>query len=277
MPVLRNTLPPRRRSESRPLSHAAQQDQAQRAGAHAPEDRVLAVAPSWVGDAILSEPLFARIRDAGVEAPIDVIAPPWCGPVYARMRGIGRIIDSPAAHGEFAWQRRRALGVALRAARYTHAYVLPNTWKSALVPWFAQVPRRIGYRGEARYRLLTDARRLDRHGLPQLVARYAALAVPRGEPAPAPAPPTLVPNAANLAQAMRALDLSRAPHADRCLDMPVPRCCGSRAMGTSTGMYELRRSADGETVDAQRRLAHAHRHALPIPVSYTHLTLPTKA
>ena len=181
-----------------------------RAGAHAPDDRVVAVAPSWVGDAILSEPLFARIRGAGVEAPIDVIAPPWCGPVYARMRGIGRIIDSPAAHGEFAWQRRRALGVALRAARYTHAYVLPNTWKSALVPWFAQVPRRIGYRGEARYRLLTDARRLDRHGLPQLVARYAALAVPRGEPAPAPAPPTLVPNAANLAQAMRALDLSRA-------------------------------------------------------------------
>ncbi|HKU87595.1 MAG TPA: lipopolysaccharide heptosyltransferase II [Casimicrobiaceae bacterium] len=170
---------------------------------------MLAIAPSWVGDAILSEPLFARIRGAGVEVPIDVIAPPWCGPVYARVRGIGRIIDSPAAHGEFAWHRRRALGIALRAARYTHAYVLPNTWKSALVPWFAQVPRRIGYRGEARYRLLTDARRLDRQGLPQLVARYAALAVPRGEPAPAPAPPKLVPDADNLARAMHALGLSR--------------------------------------------------------------------
>ena len=206
MPVLRNALSPRRRSESRPLSRVAQND---RAGAHAPGDRVLVVAPSWVGDAILSEPLFARIRSAGVEAPIDVVAPPWCGPVYARMRGIGRIIDSPAAHGEFAWQRRRALGIALRAARYTHAYVLPNTWKSALVPWFAQVPRRIGYRGEARYRLLSDARRLDRRGLPQLVARYAALAVPRGEPAPAPAPPMLVPDAANLARAMQALHLSR--------------------------------------------------------------------
>ena len=171
---------------------------------------MLAVAPSWVGDAILSEPLFARIRSAGVKAPIDVIAPPWCGPVYARMRGIGTIIDSPAAHGEFAWRRRRDLGIALRVARYTHAYVLPNTWKSALVPWFARVPCRIGYRGEARYRLLTDARRLDRHGLPQLVARYAALAVPRGEPAPAPTPPLLVPDAANLARAMQALELSQA-------------------------------------------------------------------
>ena len=171
---------------------------------------MLAVAPSWVGDAILSEPLFARIRSAGVQGPIDVIAPPWCGPVYARMRGIGRIIDSPAAHGEFAWRRRRQLGIELRAARYTHAYVLPNTWKSALVPWFARVPHRIGYRGEARYRLLTDARRLDRRALPQLVARYAALAVPRGQPAPAPTPPVLVPDAENLARAMQALDLSRA-------------------------------------------------------------------
>ena len=159
MPVLRNALSPRRRSESRPLSRTAQQDPAPREGVHAPGDRVLVVAPSWVGDAILSEPLFARIRGAGVETPIDVIAPPWCGPVYARMRGIGRIIDSPAAHGEFAWRRRRQLGIELRAARYTHAYVLPNTWKSALVPWFARVPHRIGYRGEARYRLLTDARR----------------------------------------------------------------------------------------------------------------------
>jgi heptosyltransferase-2 len=146
--------------------------------------------------------------------------------VRARLRAHARHRQDhrqPAAHGEFAWQRRRALGVALRAARYTHAYVLPNTWKSALVPWFAQVPRRIGYRGEARYRLLTDARRLDRHGLPQLVARYAALAVPRGEPAPAPAPPTLVPNAANLAQAMRALDLSRA--------QPIAILCPARSSG----------------------------------------------
>ena len=102
---------------------------------HAAGDRVLVVAPSWVGDAILSEPLVARIRAAGVDAPIDVIAPPWCGPVFARMRGIGRIIDSPAAHGQFALRDRRTLGIALRAKRYTHAYVLPNTWKSALVPF----------------------------------------------------------------------------------------------------------------------------------------------
>lgn len=169
---------------------------------------MLVVAPSWVGDAILSEPLVALLREQGVAAPIDVVAPPWCGPVYARMRGVGRVMDSPAAHGQFALRERRALGRALRAEGYTHAYVLPNTWKSALVPWFANIPTRIGYRGEARYRLLTDARRLDRRGLPQLAARYAALAAPRGGPVSAPKPPVLVPDAGNRAAAMHALGLS---------------------------------------------------------------------
>lgn len=181
------------------------------------------MAPSWVGDAILSEPLIARIRADGVTAPIDVVAPPWCGPVYARMRGIGRIIDSPAAHGQLALRARRNLGRALRAVQYTHAYVLPNTWKSALVPWFADIPRRIGYRGEARYRLLTDARTLDRRGMPQLAARYAALAAPRGARADEPEAPVLVPDAANRSAAMHALGLS--------LERPVAILCPGAEFG----------------------------------------------
>ncbi len=171
------------------------------------EARVLVVAPSWVGDAILSEALLARLRDAGIGAPIDVVAPPWCAPVYARMRGVGRIIDAPAAHGRFALGARRRAGQALRNERYARAYVLPNTWKSALLPWFARIPQRIGYVGEARYGLLTEARRLDRRALPRLVARYAALASPRG--AAEPPAPLLVPDRANLEAALVALGLPR--------------------------------------------------------------------
>jgi heptosyltransferase-2 len=173
------------------------------------ESRVLVVAPSWVGDAILSEPLFARLRDAGAAAPLDVVAPPWCAPVYARMRGVGRILDAPAAHGSFALGARRRAGRALRDRRYTHAYVLPNTWKSALVPWFARIPQRIGYVGEARHGLLTEARRLDRRAMPQLAMRYAALAAPRGAAPPAAPCPVLVPDARNREDALRALELDR--------------------------------------------------------------------
>ena len=211
MPVLRNALPPRGRRESGSLSLRTDIEAGSAAPPRGTGERVLVIAPSWVGDAILSEPLIASLRTAADGAvSIDVVAPPWCGPVYARMRGVDRILGAPAAHGEFALRERRRLGVTLRATRYARAYVLPNTWKSALVPWFARIPVRIGYRGEARHGLLTEARRLDRHAMPQLVTRYAALGKPDRTPAGQPQAPVLIPDQSNLAAALQALELDRA-------------------------------------------------------------------
>jgi len=116
-------------------------------------ERILIVAPSWVGDAILSEPLVGLLRDPFEDPVVDVLAPPWCGPVYARMRGIRRIIETPFSHGSFDIAERKRLGIELRGEGYTHAFVLPNSWKSALIPYLARIPKRIGYRGEARYRI----------------------------------------------------------------------------------------------------------------------------
>ena len=119
-----------------------------------------------------------------------MLAPAWCAPVYARMRGVGRVIETPIAHGRLDWHARARRSRASSPANgYTRAIVLPNSWKSALVPWLARIPRRTGYRGEARYGLLNDARRLDRKALPRLVDRFAALAVsPRRARADAAAP-----------------------------------------------------------------------------------------
>jgi heptosyltransferase-2 len=170
-------------------------------------ERILIVAPSWVGDAILSEPVVAMLRDPLEEPIVDVLAPPWCAPVYQRMRGVGRIIESPFRHGELGLERRRALARELRAHGYTRAFVLPNSFKSALIPWLAGIPRRIGY-GRARGLLLTEARRLDRKALPRLVDRFAALVVPKGRWVPTPSKPALVADAANASAAVRALTLS---------------------------------------------------------------------
>jgi len=171
-------------------------------------ERILIVAPSWVGDAILSEPLVAVLREPLGEPIVDVLAPPWCAPVYARMRGIGRIVENPLGHGELGLGRRRALAREIRARAYTRALILPNSFKSALIPWFAGIPRRIGHAGEARRALLTETRRLDPKAFPRLVDRFVALAVPKGRLIPTPPAPVLVPNAANAAGAMRALKLS---------------------------------------------------------------------
>ncbi len=182
-------------------------------------ERILVVAPSWVGDAILSEPLIALVREPYEEPIVDVLAPPWCSAVYARIRGIRQVIESPLAHGRLDLPARRALAHQLKASGYSRAIVLPNSWKSALVPWLARIPRRTGYVGEFRYGLLTDARRLDRKALPRLVDRFAALAAPPGTLIPMPPAPVLVPDLANRNAAARAMHL-RTDRPDR---RAVPR------------------------------------------------------
>jgi heptosyltransferase-2 len=186
-------------------------------------ERILVVAPSWVGDAILSEPLLALLREPYEEPIVDVLAPPWCGPVYARMRGIRRVIEAPFAHGQPALRARKRLADELRGEGYTRAFVLPNSWKSALVPFLARIPRRTGYIGEARWGLLNDARVLDRRAMPRLVNRYAALAGAPRTLIPTPPAPVLVPNVANRAAAMRSLRLRT--------DRPIAILCPGAEFG----------------------------------------------
>jgi heptosyltransferase-2 len=124
------------------------------------------------------------------------------------MRGVRNIIENPIGHRELRLGERRALARTLRAAGYTRALVLPNSFKSALIPWMARIPRRIGYAREARGILLTDARPLDSKALPRLVDRFVALAAQPGELVPTSAAPVLVPDAGNAAEAIRALGLS---------------------------------------------------------------------
>ena len=186
-------------------------------------ERILVVAPSWVGDAILSEPLLALLREPYEEPIVDVLAPPWCAPVYARMRGIRRVVDAPFAHGQPALAARKRMASELRGEGYTRAFVLPNSWKSALVPFLARIPRRTGYIGEARWGLLNDARVLDRRAMPRLVNRYAALAGAPRTLIPTPPAPVLVPNVANRAAAMRSLRLRT--------DKPVAILCPGAEFG----------------------------------------------
>ena len=185
--------------------------------------RVLVVAPSWVGDAILSEPLVARLRALPGAVDIDVLAPAWCSPVYTRMRGVGRVVASTLGHGRVDWAQRRSLAKSLFANGYTHALVLPNSWKSALVPWLARIPLRTGYVGEMRWGLVNDARRLDRNAVPRLVDRYAALSVPARESAPATSAPILVPDPGNRDAALLGLRLT--------VDRPVAILCPGAEFG----------------------------------------------
>ena len=124
---------------------------------------------------VMAQSLFKTLGEQNPKRPIDVVAPGWSLPVIARMPEVREGIVSPTAHGEFAFGKRRNLGLRLRERNYQQAIVLPRSLKAALLPWFARIPRRTGYRGEMRYGLINDMRVFDAERLDQTVKRFVAL------------------------------------------------------------------------------------------------------
>jgi heptosyltransferase-2 len=172
--------------------------------------RLLVVAPNWIGDALLAQPLLARLHALRPGLVLDAVAPEWVAPVLARMPEIEAVVATTLGHGALQLAARLRLARTLRARRYDEAIVLPNSWKSALLPWLARIPRRIGFVGEARYGLLNVVHRLDERALPLMAERYAQLAEPPGEPPYRPlAFPRLEVDEANLAIAVARLGLDR--------------------------------------------------------------------
>ncbi len=134
--------------------------------------RTLIVAPQWIGDAVMSEPLLAALAARGER--LTVAALPWVAPVYRAMPQVADVIAWPFAHGRLDWQARRKAAAELKG-HFDSAYVLPNSIKSALIPFLARIPKRIGYQGEGRP-LLLNRRRPNPEGRPPMVAFYRALA-----------------------------------------------------------------------------------------------------
>lgn len=149
--------------------------------------RILVVAPNWIGDMLMAQPFLMRVREKLPRATIDVLAPEWVAPVARRMPEVNDVIAAPFRHGPLQLRERWKLGRSLRARGHDQAIVLPNTWKSALVPFFADIPLRSGYVGESRYGLLNL---LYKKSSAPMALRYARLSEPPGtEPAlPLPRP-----------------------------------------------------------------------------------------
>jgi heptosyltransferase II len=146
---------------------------------------VLVVGPAWVGDMVMAQTLFKLLRQQNSQLLIDVLAPAWSLPLLERMPEVRRAMVMPLGHGKLEVGVRFRLGRELHVHRYDQAIVLPNSFKSALVPWFAGIPKRTGWRGEMRYGLLNDSRILDKQAFPLMVQRFAALAFAPDTPLPA--------------------------------------------------------------------------------------------
>lgn len=176
--------------------------------------RYLIVGPSWIGDMVMAQSLFITLKQQCPDCLIDVLAPEWSLPILKRMPEVNEGISADVSHGEFSFFKRRAHGLKLRSRGYTHAIIIPRSWKSALIPYFADVPVRTGYKGEMRYGLLNDIRTLNKGILKQTVQRYVAHAYPNNPPSAPDIPyPVLKVDAENQRHLLDKLELR--------LDKPV--------------------------------------------------------
>ena len=119
--------------------------------------KILIVAPNWIGDAVMAEPLISQLKKNNPNSQIDVLATPWVASIMKAIPVVDQIIAADFQHGSLQWKERKALAKQLALSAYTHAHVLPNSFKSALIPWLAKIPHRIGYQGEMRWGLINEA------------------------------------------------------------------------------------------------------------------------
>ncbi len=150
--------------------------------------KYLIIGPSWVGDMVMAQSLFICLKQQHPDCEIVVMAPDWTRPLLERMPEVSGSLPSELGHGELELGKRRKMGIELRDAGFTHAIVLPNSFKSALIPFHARIAKRIGWAGEWRWPLLNDCRGLNKDNFPRMVERFAALAYPKASKPPADIP-----------------------------------------------------------------------------------------
>ena len=137
---------------------------------------ILIIAPNWIGDAVMTQPLLAALKDQYPESSIDVLASTWVAPIYRACSEVNHVIEAKFEHKQLQWGLRKKLAAEIAAKKYHACFVLPNSLKSAIIPWLANIPFRIGYRGELRFGLINLA--LDnpsKVNRPPMVEHYLAL------------------------------------------------------------------------------------------------------
>jgi heptosyltransferase-2 len=185
--------------------------------------KILIVGPAWVGDMVMAHALVQTLVRMHGDVHIIMLAPRATQPLATRMPGVRESLLLDVGHGRLGFRERRRVARSLKTMDFDESYVLPNSFKSALVPFWAGVPRRVGWHGESRFRVLNDRRRgPDQYAL--MVDRMIALAHAPGADLPEPRPrPGLRVDEANRSEVRERLALET--------DVPVTALCPGAEYG----------------------------------------------
>src|SRR5215218_6186170 len=149
---------------------------------------ILLVPYMWIGDFVRCHTVVRLLKNRWPQRDIDVLSTSLCAPLADYMPGVRSAIVCDLPRKRLALKQQFDLAQRLRARAYGKVLVMPRTWKSALAPYLAAIPERVGFFGEGRFLLLNDLRSGERK-LPRMVDRCAALALPHEAVAPDPLPP----------------------------------------------------------------------------------------
>src|SRR5262245_28795152 len=119
---------------------------------------ILLVPYMWIGDFVRCHSVVRLLRERYPDRPIDVLITTLCAPLLDYMPGVRKGIVWNLPRKRLPLAEYRALAAVLRKENYGSALVMPRTWKSALAPYLAGIPERVGFAGEARFVLLNDLR-----------------------------------------------------------------------------------------------------------------------
>ena len=103
--------------------------------------KLLIIPQNWLGDIVMSQTLLKRVKLENPDTKIDILVNSTFKSLVERMPEINKGIISPVKHGELGIMKRFQLAEWLRPNKYDQAIILPRSWKSALIPWFAGIPR----------------------------------------------------------------------------------------------------------------------------------------
>jgi len=161
-----------------------------------------------IGDFVRSHTAVRLIGARNPGCPIDMVGQAPATEIAPLMPGVRAGIAEPfGGHFRLQLMQRIEFGGMLRTRRYQKAYILSRSWKPAIAPFFARIPERIGWWGEARF-LVINRPRIWEYRNPRMVDQLAALALDRGEERPDEWPePQIEIQPARLAEFRRTHDL----------------------------------------------------------------------
>jgi len=145
---------------------------------------ILVIGFPGLGDLVRCHSLIQMIAEQYPDRPIDIVARRAVVEIAAFMPQVRDAIGEDFQHGELNPWARLALAKNLRGRDYQTAYVVPSSFKAALVPFLARIPERIGWSQEFRLPLLSEPR-FGMRRMSRMVDRICWLGISGANAAPA--------------------------------------------------------------------------------------------